>query len=448
MKKVLSALLGLTLIFVSLVANQQVATDAPAAQSILVDITGSPRVDGTLYANVSGQRSGTRITYAWKVNNLASGTSSSLTIPAATTGTVIQLTVQAKKSGYRDFKYTSPAIRIGEISQIKSGLITGEMLTGQTLTATCGLYVPVLGSGLGQSSCEYQWKADGFDIEDETSATLVLTDSMIGQHISVATTVSASQLADKTTVITRDSAVIGSMSMSVDPSFSGVGLVGSTLSVETSAEWNVTPDSVTYQWYRSGTKIPRATGSTYVLAAADWHKRITVQIKASRANYEADTTVWEVSARVLKETIKTSTASTGYYAWDSCEYENYDSYDCWKHTSNSSWACGWNEADYDDDFTLMNLSVKSPVALGTISSWRAVITGTTSSSLVITPASDEGMEYLDTDYMAYFNSSGTWRSQWSSTPATDDNYLHFGIYTSSYGGFVVKSVKIEVRYIN
>jgi hypothetical protein len=448
MKKALSALLGLTLIFVSLVTNQQAATAAPKAQAIVVDVTGSPRVDGTLYANVSGQRSGTRVTYAWKINNVASGTSSSLNIPAATTGTSIQLIVQAKKSGYKDFKYTSPLIGIGEISQIKSGSITGEMLSGQTLTATCGLYVPVVGTGLGQSSCEYQWKADGFNIDGETSDTLFLTDSMIGQHISVATTVSASQLDSKTSVISRDSAVIGSMSMSADPSFSGVGLVGSALSLETSPEWNVTPDSITYQWYRSGSKIPRATNSTYVLASADWHKRITLQIKASRDNYESDITVWEVTARVLKETVKTSSSNTGYYAWDSCEYGNYESYDCWRHTSNSSWACAWNDAYYDDDYTQMNLSAKSPVGLGTVTEWRAVVTGTTSSSLVITPGSDEGMEFLDTDYMAYFDYSGTWRSQWSSTPSTNDNYFHFGIYTSTYGGFIVKSVKIEVRYIN
>jgi len=151
---------------------------------------------------------------------------------------------------------------------------------------------------------------------------------------------------------------------------------------------------------------------------------------------------------VLKETIKTSASLSGYNAWDSCEYGNYSSYDCWRHTTQSSWACAWNEADYDDDYTFMNLSVKSPVSLGVVTEWRAVITGTTAVTMVITPGSDEGMEFLDTDYMATVSSSGTWRSQWSSTPPTDDNLFHFGIYTDSYGGFIVKSAKIEVRYIN
>lgn len=448
MKKALSALIGLTLVFVSLVTTQQAANAAPKAQSIAVEVTGSPRVDGTLYANVSGQRPGTRLTYAWQVNSVAAGTSSSLTIPAAVPGTSVQLTVQAKKSGYKDFKYTSPIIRIGEISQIKAGLISGEMLTGQTLTAECGVYVPTVGNGLGQSTCSYQWKADGFNIDGETSNTLFLTENMIGQHISVATTVSATQLNSITTVSTKESAVVGDMSMTAEPSFSGAGLVGSTVSVETDPEWAQGADYVTYQWYRSGSKISRAIYRDYVLTASDWHKRITVKITASKYSYQDHSTVWEVAAYVMKWATKTSASLSGYNAWDSCEYYEYSSYDCWKHTTNSNWACAWNEDDYEDDYTFMNLSVKSPVSLGAVTEWRAVITGTTSVDIVITPGSDEGMEFLDTNYMATASSSGTWRSQWSNTPPTGDNLFHFGIWTNSYGGFIVKSAKIEVRYLN
>jgi hypothetical protein len=53
------------------------------------------------------------------------------------------------------------------------------------------------------------------------------------------------------------------------PAISGTVTVGSTLSVTTGTWTGVAPITYTYQWLRAGAPIFGATGSTYILAAAD-----------------------------------------------------------------------------------------------------------------------------------------------------------------------------------
>jgi serine protease len=68
------------------------------------------------------------------------------------------------------------------------------------------------------------------------------------------------------------------------PALSGVPTVGSTMSV-TPGEWNGRPDSVTYQWLRSGAAIAGATGRSYEVAGADLGHTLTVRSTAHTRGY-------------------------------------------------------------------------------------------------------------------------------------------------------------------
>lgn len=68
------------------------------------------------------------------------------------------------------------------------------------------------------------------------------------------------------------------------PTISGVPAVGSTLTA-LPGTWTPAPDSMAYQWYRSGTAIAGATSAGYTLADADLESTITVRVTGTKSGY-------------------------------------------------------------------------------------------------------------------------------------------------------------------
>jgi beta-glucosidase-like glycosyl hydrolase len=79
------------------------------------------------------------------------------------------------------------------------------------------------------------------------------------------------------------------------PKIVGTRKVGRTLKAKVGA-WSPAP-TFSYQWYRGGKAIAKATSSTYKVKAADRGKRITVTVKAARAGYA---TIVKASAKTAK----------------------------------------------------------------------------------------------------------------------------------------------------
>ncbi|MBT2594669.1 S-layer homology domain-containing protein [Arthrobacter sp. ISL-72] len=75
----------------------------------------------------------------------------------------------------------------------------------------------------------------------------------------------------------------GSLSAPV-PTITGTLTVGSTLT-SVPGIWTPEPDSLGYQWYRSGLAIADATGASYNLAIADVGTTITVRVTGAKAGY-------------------------------------------------------------------------------------------------------------------------------------------------------------------
>ena len=457
MKKLFSTTALIALITTLFIAAPTASYAATKTQSATVSLVGSPRVGDNLIANVTGLKSGTRTTYTWKVNGVATSNESSLFLADGTfSGATIVLSIVGKKSGYKDWKYTSPSIIEGAITRLSNGSISGDPLAGegQELTANCGTFLPELGDAVGKSSCSYQWKANGTTLGGETADTLALADSLIGQNISVVVTVSSDAMADKTYSYTLAAPIKGLLAVTADPAFSEATLVGDTVDITSAPTYNVDPASYSVQWYRGTKKISGATDSSYTLVAADWHKLISVTIKATKPNYETVSQNWTAVSYVLKVTTKTGAALKGYTAWDSCDYYDESSYDCYGSNSNK-YANGlnynWNGSD---DYTHMNLSNYAPVSSDSVISWRAIIKGTVTKWLdvYVGTATDEGISYADYDTYNFYTSSGTWKTQWTTAAPTDDGLYHFWVQandedTSVWGTFTVKSVQIEVQYI-
>jgi hypothetical protein len=73
--------------------------------------------------------------------------------------------------------------------------------------------------------------------------------------------------------------------------------VGSTLTAA-AGTWSPAPVTLAYQWYRSGVAVSGATRSTYVLAAADLGKTMTVRVTGSRSTYASTSKTSAATAAV------------------------------------------------------------------------------------------------------------------------------------------------------
>ncbi|MCJ1709206.1 carboxypeptidase regulatory-like domain-containing protein, partial [Microbacterium sp. VKM Ac-2923] len=68
------------------------------------------------------------------------------------------------------------------------------------------------------------------------------------------------------------------------PIVTGAAAVGQTLTAEAGA-WAPAPDTLSYQWNRSGTAISGATARTYGVVSRDAGKSLTVSVTAKKANF-------------------------------------------------------------------------------------------------------------------------------------------------------------------
>lgn len=82
------------------------------------------------------------------------------------------------------------------------------------------------------------------------------------------------------------------------PTISGTAKVGKTLTAKVGS-WSGNP-KFSYQWYRSGKKITKATTTHYRLVKADGGKKITVKVTGSRSGWETLTKTSKSTAKVKK----------------------------------------------------------------------------------------------------------------------------------------------------
>ena len=86
------------------------------------------------------------------------------------------------------------------------------------------------------------------------------------------------------------------------PKISGSVKVGKKLTADAGA-WGPGEVALSYQWYRSGAKIAKATSSTYKLVAADKGKKITVKVTGTKPGYTTVSKTSVASGKVAAGTL-------------------------------------------------------------------------------------------------------------------------------------------------
>ncbi|MHA7240008.1 hypothetical protein [Arthrobacter sp. TMS1-12-1] len=162
--------------------------------------------------------------------------------------------------------------------------ITGTVRVGSTLTASNGSWP----SG---TSVAYQWYRGTAAITGATAKTYKPVAADLGKNLRVRVAGSHPAYFPTSAYSAFTSATAPGAIALGTPVIKGTTTVGSTLS--SSVSGYVSGMTLKRQWYRSGTVISGATGSSYRLTAADRGKQLTIRVTASRPGY---TTVTKASA--------------------------------------------------------------------------------------------------------------------------------------------------------
>lgn len=248
-------------------------------------ISGTPQVGQTLTADPgTWSVAGATYSYQW--------TGDGTEIPGATASTFvlgpdqvdqdIAVEVTASKSGYQPGTAVAPAVgpvQPGTITNESAPAVTGTPELGETLTAVPGTW------SVNGASYQYQWLADGTEVQGATGDTLVPDSGLLGKQLAVRVIATAPGYVDNTaTSPASDKVAPGTIKVSSGPRVRGTAVVGNELQ---SSVGNVTTAGVTVarQWLRDGLPLDGQTGSTYLLRRGDIGHRLAVRVTLSKPDY-------------------------------------------------------------------------------------------------------------------------------------------------------------------
>ena len=155
--------------------------------------------------------------------------------------------------------------------------INGIPAAGKTLTATVGMWGPA------PVKLAYQWYVGGTRISGATNADYTVVAADAGKALTV--TVTGTKAGYKTTQKSAESVVPAGVIGST-PRILGTAKVGYRLSV-TAGVWAPSGVALAYQWYASGVPVSGATGSSFLLTAAQRGKAMSVRVTGSAGGYPA-----------------------------------------------------------------------------------------------------------------------------------------------------------------
>ncbi|MBI5278474.1 MAG: calcium-binding protein [Burkholderiales bacterium] len=201
----------------------------------------------------------------------------SFTLTQDDVGAVITVTASYTDGYGEEEAVTSGATaEVANVNDAPSGTvtITGAAIEDGTLALSNSLDDE---DGLG--TIGYQWQADGIDIEGATGATLQLTQAEVGQVITVVASYTDAWGTDES-VPSAPSAPVQNLN---DPPAGTVTISGTARQNQVlTATASITDEdglgTFNYQWLRNGLVIQGATGSTYLLAAADADTYVSVRV--------------------------------------------------------------------------------------------------------------------------------------------------------------------------
>lgn len=258
-------------------------------------IDGDPKVGSYLGVSAGTWPSHTTFTYRWYRDDTYVGQGHSYQVRLADAGSKLSVTVAGKINGFGTFTSKQSQSVLVPLQSLKSSTpaISGRVKTGSTLAASSGTWT----SG---ATLTYQWYRNGTAISKATASTYKLVAADSGKEITVKVTGSKAGY----TTVTKSATVKWALTK-VTPRITGTATVAKTLTA-VPGKWT-SGTAFTYQWYRNGTAISKATSSTYKLAAADAGKQITVKVTGSKKGYNNASVTSATTGKVAKARLRTTT---------------------------------------------------------------------------------------------------------------------------------------------
>ncbi len=154
--------------------------------------------------------------------------------------------------------------------------VSGTARVGHTLTCHA--------TYAGATSIAYHWRRNGAAV-GAASAAYALTAADYKTHVGcVAQASNASGASGVSASPTVVIALGSALTDRVAPAVTGTAKAGNTVKVK-AGSWSPAATSYSYQWLLAGKAIPRATGSSFKIPAADRGKLLSVRVTAHRAGY-------------------------------------------------------------------------------------------------------------------------------------------------------------------
>ena len=247
-------------------------------------ITGTVAEDQTLTADTSGISDADGLgafSYRWLRNGAAitGATGTTYTLTDADVGQ--QISVEVSYTDTQGTPETVTSVQVGPVANVNDlpvgvPVITGTVVEDQTLTAdTSGISDA---DGLGAFS--YRWLRNGAAITGATGTTYTLTDTDVGQQISVEVSYTDTQGTPETVTSVQVGPVANVNDLPVGvPVITGTVVEDQTLTADTSGISDADGlGAFSYRWLRNGAAITGATGTTYTLTDADVGQQISVEV--------------------------------------------------------------------------------------------------------------------------------------------------------------------------
>ncbi|MCG2624686.1 hypothetical protein LVY72_22610 [Arthrobacter sp. I2-34] len=205
-----------------------------------------------------------------------------------------------------------------EVTRLSDTVLTSEGRKEFTETPTPALVgSPIVGGSLAVMSKPftpymdrwfYTWYRDGKPTRHWRShfSTYMLTPADAGHAITVTVSGYAAGYVFATSEMSQPVSVpMLEFTSSPAPTIVGTATVGKWLGAEAGI-WDPMPAEQSYQWYRSGVKISRATSRSYKLTGSDQGKTITVSVTGSGTGYIPITKTSAATVPVAKGTLVTT----------------------------------------------------------------------------------------------------------------------------------------------
>ncbi len=233
--------------------------------------------------------------------------------------------------GYRDFDgvlhYTSPAAMSFQLRNstvpatitidLRQNVLPGKAFTRTRRPTITGGHNPRVGRRLTVSTpawtpavgwYTYQWFRNGTVIEGATGSSYTPTSADYDTTLRVAVTGHREGYgAAIANSAFTDYVAKGWFASTPAPRITGTRAVGKTLTA--TLAWSPKPSTTTYQWYRDGRRITKATKSTYKLVASDRGKRITVKVTGKKRGYYTHSRTSAKTSAIAKGTMTASAAT-------------------------------------------------------------------------------------------------------------------------------------------